>query len=81
MEEALIQAIINGGGVTLLAQKLLERNPGNPITKSAISQWRLCPPGRVLDVEAITGISRYELRPDIYGPAPTTAEQGVEARP
>lgn len=28
------------------------------------------PPTRCHDVERITGISRYELRPDIFGDAP-----------
>ncbi len=44
------------------------------ITHGAISQWDRVPAERVLDVERITGISRYELRPDIYGPAPELAE-------
>lgn len=42
------------------------------ITPQALSQWTRVPVARVLDVERITGISRHELRPDIYGPAPST---------
>ena len=38
------------------------------ITHGAVSQWRECPPLRVLDVEKITGIPRHELRPDLYPP-------------
>lgn len=34
---------------------------------SAISQWTQVPAERVLDVERITGLSRYRLRPDLYG--------------
>ena len=38
------------------------------------SRWetgqRRVPPVRVPDIERITGISRHELRPDIYGPSP-----------
>lgn len=30
---------------------------------------RRLPAERVLDIERITGISRHELRPDIFGPA------------
>lgn len=41
-----------------------------PCTGQAISQWIKCPPHRVLQVEAATGVSRYRLRPDIYGSAP-----------
>jgi DNA-binding transcriptional regulator YdaS (Cro superfamily) len=40
------------------------------ITHGAVSQWlaagRGIPATRVLDVERVTGISRHELRPDIY---------------
>lgn len=38
------------------------------ITAQAISQWTRVPVERVLDVERITGVSRTELRPDIYPP-------------
>jgi len=36
------------------------------ITHGAISQWRRVPAERVLDVERVTGISRHDLRPDLY---------------
>jgi len=44
---------------------------------SAISQWDRVPVDRVADVERLTGISRHELRPDVFGPAP---EAGPAAR-
>lgn len=44
---------------------LLAANLG--ITPGALSQWAQVPPERALDVERITGISRHELRPDVYG--------------
>lgn len=37
------------------------------ITHGAISQWARVPTDRVLDVERITGISRHDLRPDVFG--------------
>jgi DNA-binding transcriptional regulator YdaS (Cro superfamily) len=42
------------------------------VTPQALSQWDECPPMRVLAVEAAAKgrVSRYELRPDIYGPPP-----------
>ncbi len=40
------------------------------ITMAAITQWEnrgKIPPEYVLDLERLTGITRYQLRPDIYG--------------
>lgn len=37
------------------------------ISRQAVYKWQICPITRALDVERITGVSRYELRPDIYG--------------
>lgn len=42
------------------------------ISSSAISMWERVPAERVLDVERITGVSRHDLRPDLY-PAPESA--------
>ena len=39
----------------------------------AVSRWKKTgkPPAKhCLSIEAATGISRHELRPDIFGPAP-----------
>ena len=36
------------------------------ITPGAISQWHQVPIGRVLQIAEITGIPRWELRPDIF---------------
>ncbi|WP_073015642.1 Cro/CI family transcriptional regulator [Roseibium suaedae] len=38
------------------------------ITHGAVSQWKIVPALRVLDVERITGLRRSELRPDLYPP-------------
>lgn len=65
--EALKSAIEIAGGPVELA-KLLR------ISSQAISQWRRAPAGRVLEIERNTGVSRYDLRPDIYGPAPIQSE-------
>ena len=50
-----------------LAKQLANTLGVNP---STISQWHQVPAERVLDVERETGLSRYELRPDVFGPAP-----------
>lgn len=40
------------------------------VTQQSVSEWcakrKLIPPQHVLKVEAATGISRHDLRPDIY---------------
>ena len=44
------------------------------VTASMWSRWetgaRPIPAHRVLDIEKLTGVSRYELRPDVFGSAP-----------
>ncbi len=66
--EPIDDAIRRAGSATALAEVL-------GITSSAISQWRKCPVERVLDIERATGVSRHDLRPDIYPePAPAAAE-------
>lgn len=56
------RAIKAAGGKAALARSL-------NITLQAVAQWERVPPERVLAVEAASGVSRYELRPDIYGEA------------
>lgn len=48
---------------------------GLGITSQAIGQWKRVPAERVLDVERITGVSRHELRPDLY---PVVAAEPAE---
>lgn len=66
MEQACDAAKTNAGGPGALAKAL------GGITSQAVSQWKRVPADRVLDVERITGVSRHDLRPDIYGPQPET---------
>jgi hypothetical protein len=40
------------------------------ITPAAVGQWRRVPVLHVLTVESLTGVSRYEQRPDVYGQRP-----------
>jgi DNA-binding transcriptional regulator YdaS (Cro superfamily) len=59
METPLDRAIKEAGGLTKLAASL-------NITKQAVAQWDEVPPLRVLEVERVSGVSRSELRPDLY---------------
>lgn len=58
-DEALSRAIKSAKGSKKLADAL-------HIKPQALSQWKRVPALRVLAVEQITGVSRHELRPDIY---------------
>lgn len=59
MDTALEAAIKSVG----TAQKLAELIG---VTPQAISQWDRVPALRVLKVEAVSGVSRHDQRPDIY---------------
>lgn len=62
-----------GGNVGLA--KLLS-DQGHRITSQAVSQWDRVPADRVLSVESVTGVSRHDLRPDIY---PVEAREQAQA--
>ena len=72
---ALEQAIMRSGSQTALASLL-------GISQQAVSGWvlkgRRLPAEHVLKVEAATGISRHDLRPDIY-PREASPAQGEAA--
>ena len=58
-EDGLEQAIQAAGGVGALARAL-------GISQPAVSTWQKIPAERVLAVEALTGLKRSVLRPDLY---------------
>lgn len=65
MQQACKRAVEKVGGPGALARTLCAE--GNEITHVAVSNWKVVPAERVLDVERLTGVSRFELRPDVYG--------------
>lgn len=71
MEQACERAKTLAGGPVALARALQER--GIEISSQAVSQWKTVPPEKVLKVEEITGVSRHELRPDVFGSADTVS--------
>lgn len=56
-------AIKRAGGAPLVAREL-------GLTRQAITKWEEVPAKHVLAIERLSGVTRYELRPDIYGPHP-----------
>ncbi len=63
MEQICEIAKQKAGGSTALAKAL------GGITPQAVSQWKRVPADRTIEVEKITGVSRHDLRPDIFGSA------------
>lgn len=51
------------GGLVELARKL-------GISHQSFYSWKKVPADRVLQFETLTGLSRHEIRPDVFGPAP-----------
>lgn len=61
MIEIVREAASRTGGVVALAREL-------GIKHTALYSWRRVPDKRVLQIERLTGISRHDMRPDIFGP-------------
>jgi len=63
---AIDRAIEMGGGATRLASTL-------GVKVNVVTNWRgrrTVPAEHVLAIEAATGVSRHDLRPDVFGPRP-----------
>ena len=61
MKDALQEAIERAGGHNRLAQKL-------GLSRQAIGRWRgRVPAHHARAVERVTGVSRFRLRPDVFG--------------
>ncbi len=59
MHPLLEQKAADVGGASNLAKII-------GVTRQALFQWDRVPAERVLQVERTTGISRHDLRPDLY---------------
>ncbi|MGQ0685740.1 molecular chaperone TorD family protein [Bradyrhizobium sp.] len=71
-DPGLARAIDKAGGVAELARKI-------GIAQPSVSNWNRVPAQRVIAVEAATGISRRELRPDLYdGSEPAATPHDVD---
>lgn len=68
-EISLIDKVRQAGGGAVALAAALSRD-GKQLRSQAVSQWQRVPAERVLDVERLTGISRHDLRPDVFGPTP-----------
>jgi TorA maturation chaperone TorD len=61
-DQGLIEAIQAVGGISELARRI-------GISQPSVSNWQRVPAERVLEVEAVTGVQRVVLRPDLYASA------------
>ncbi|MHB0772471.1 molecular chaperone TorD family protein [Bradyrhizobium sp. 5.13L] len=59
-DDGLDRAIDAAGGIAQLARKI-------GISQPSVSNWTRVPAQRVIAVETATGVSRSDLRPDLYG--------------
>jgi DNA-binding transcriptional regulator YdaS (Cro superfamily) len=69
--EGLKAAIKAAGGMRALARLL-------GLSHTAIQKRERVPAEHVVEIEAVTGIARERLRPDLYRLPPIEIEQGVE---
>jgi TorA maturation chaperone TorD len=66
-DDGLDRAIDAAGGIAQLARKI-------GISQPSVSNWTRVPAQRVVAVEAVTGVPRNDLRPDLYGEQAVLAE-------
>ncbi len=71
-DAGLEEAIRVAGGVGALAQKI-------GISQPSVSNWSRVPADRVISVEAVTGVARDVLRPDLYSRQPAATIDEVDA--
>lgn len=72
-DTGLSEAIRAAGGVGALAQKI-------GISQPSVSNWTRVPAERVVAIEALTGVARAVLRPDLYGEDAAAADDTALAR-
>ena len=69
--EGIEEAVRAAGGIGALARAL-------GISQPAVSSWKRVPTDRVMAVEAVTGIPRAVLRPDLFGDKDVLVSQDPE---
>ncbi|MCO6050877.1 helix-turn-helix domain-containing protein [Mesorhizobium sp. RP14(2022)] len=67
MIDIVTKAAAGAGGIVALARHL-------KISHNAMYSWKRVPAERVIEIERVSGISRHELRPDLFGPAASEQE-------
>ncbi|MCA5967397.1 helix-turn-helix domain-containing protein [Pseudomonas sp. P129] len=68
MREALLEAVEKASGQVAFAAAM--SSPERPVSQQIVSYWikrGSVPAELVLRTELLTGVSRYRLRPDVFG--------------
>lgn len=73
-DRSLARALESRGNSARVAQAL-------GITTAAVAQWTKCPAEHAKVVEAITGVPRHELRPDLWGDSVVEPGQPTATKP
>jgi DNA-binding transcriptional regulator YdaS (Cro superfamily) len=81
--EALIRCRDAAGSDSAFARDLSEAHPEQAVTQPRVWRWvnqaKQLPAEYVLTAERLYGVSRHDLRPDIY-PREIMVDQGIEDR-
>ena len=72
-DPGLSEAVRAAGGISELARQV-------GISQPSVSNWTRVPAERVLIVEAVTGVDRKTLRPDLYEASVTATDEVAAAR-
>ena len=83
LRERLRDAVLRAGGPTRVGRALAERR-GIYVTPQTLSGWlkRGAVPGRYcIDLEIVLdgAVTRYDMRPEIFGPDPAAAPDGARS--
>ena len=68
MKDAIKKGMAAAGGWAALGRLM-------GLSRQAVHGWSRVPAERVLEFERVTGVSRHEVRPDIYPKDEMTSEQ------
>lgn len=81
--EALIRCRDAAGSDSALARELSEANPEDAVTQPRVWRWvnqsKQMPGEYVLTAERLYGVSKHDLRPDLY-PREIMVDEGTEER-
>lgn len=76
-QASLIRAIEATGNTQRGFAEALSKQSGRPVSQQNVWWWinksGRAPAEFVLHIEALTGVSRHDLRPDVYGVGPLEA--------